>query len=1306
MLYQELLSDGVPERGGYDIEQVVIRLEEELEIEAFSDAWTFVARRHPVLSTRFRWRGVVRPEQEPQAGVVVPVSCGDWSAATEPQQFRLREEFLAHDRQLGFDLTSAPLLRITLFALGNGRWDLLWTFHHILLDGRSFARVLREVWDTYAALVRGEAPSLPPAPRHYFDYIAWLARQDRSASLPFFKALLQGKTAPTPLPCAEPAPRPLRRKGHGEVTRRLDPEVTEALKDLARRNRTSLGSVVQATWALVLSRMSGDDDVLFGVTRSTRRSSLEADAEAMVGLFINTLPARIRIEGDATVAQLLTATHAQSVALRVHDQTSLVEIQGQSEIPRGTPLFETLLMFDNRDLNCTLRRDDPAWKKRTCTLHEQPSTPLTVIVVDDEATDLRVLFDRRRFRDEVAERIIDYLVTAFGALPTKERVGDIDVLPARERETLLFGWNNTALGFDRHRLIHQPFEAQVDRAPHAVAVELEGALLTYAELEARANRVAHALRARGLGPGRYVGVCLSRGFDLVAALLGISKSGAAYVPIDPEYPRERVAFMLADAQAALVVTEPRFHGCFAAPILSVEGEEVTLAPAPPPAPVASSPDPCYAIYTSGSTGRPKGVILTHRAVINTFEWVSRTFGVGPSDRLLFVTSPSFDLSVYDTFGALGAGATVVIASTARMQEPRELACELVNQRITIWDSAPAALQRLVPFFQPGRPGALRLVMLSGDWIPLSLPVDLRIAFPDAQIMSLGGATEAAIWSNWFPVGEIDPRWTSVPYGRPIQNARYHVLDRRLQPVPTGAPGDLYIGGTCLAEGYLNRPELTAERFIADPFRAGERLYRTGDLARYFDDGVLEFLGRADFQVKIRGYRVELGEVEAVLTSFSEIREAVCTGWVDTSSFKVLVAYVVLLPGAHLGAEELKERVAVALPDFMVPSRVIFLHALPLSSNGKVDHAALPTPTNQSMAGAHVAPRNEVERRMVAIWEDLLGCERIGVTDNFFSAGGDSLLAVAVVSRVKGELGINLPLSRVLERPTIEGLLASIEQPLSLRRHLVTLKSHGRRPPLVLVSGIGGFGFIFRGVVARLGADQPVHVLHAVGAENETEGVEHSIEELASIYEPQVLDVCQQGPIVLGGYSFGVLIAFELALRLERAGRPAPLLVSFDGFSPGHPEMLPLPERLVAHVKNMANQDWPGLKSYLRDRVTNLNRRFDKAKGNDAFAPPSGLDSAVDQRLRLVAAGLWRARNSYRPTGMVSADLLLLKAATPLEWPGSRTDAHYGWRPYIRGRIETAVVPGAHLHLFAPENAPRMAEELERGLRALWEKTQA
>ena len=1313
MLFQSLL--GQSSRGeGYDIEQMHMVFGEPLVPAVLARAWTLVARRHSLLSSSFRWEGVSRPEQRVEPDVSVTVEVEDWSGLTEEERSRRLTDFLARDRARAFDLAHAPLMRLTVFPIGSGRADVVWTFHHLLLDGRSMPQVLVEAFDAYAALVRGDTPTFGAAPRPYRDYIDWLAARDTRRSLEFFRKLLRGKATSTPLPLAEPATRPLAGAGYGEVVHRVDPDVAARARAFVEATRastgTTLGTLVQAAWALVLARTTGQDDVVFGTTRACRRSALGGDAEAMVGLFINTLPVRAHVSDSSTVAELLGALRGQSLALRDHEHTPLVEVQGVSEIPRGTPLFETLLMFENRELNHALRAADARWADRTVRLHEQPAPPLTVTVFDDQELEIRVLYDRRRFRDAVVDRIAGYLATAISELARdpQRALAAVDVLPEAERRTILSDWNRTSRPFEVS-LIHARFEERARLQPHAVAVEADGESLTYAALDERANRLAHALAARGAGPGEFVGICLERGADLIVALLAVAKSGAAYVPLDPAYPVDRIAFMLEDAKTRLVVTEARHESIFArasndasaCPRLVIDGADAALIarmPAVAPARTSSADDVCYAIYTSGSTGKPKGVVLTHEAVVNTFDWVSRTFGVGPGDRLLFVTSPCFDLSVYDTFGALGAGATVVVAGRSLLTDPEALAAAIVERRITIWDSAPAALQRLAPFFPPSaRDSALRLVMLSGDWIPLPLPDTLRDAFPRARIMSLGGATEAAIWSNWYPIETIDPRWSSIPYGRPIQNARYHVLDARMRPVPPGVVGDLYIGGTCLAQGYLHRPELTAERFVADPFSEspGQRLYKTGDLARYFDDGELEFLGRADFQVKIRGYRVELGEVEAALAQADGVRDAVCVACKDASGQKSLVGYVVAHEGKAVDPEAIKAYVATRLAEFMVPSRIVPLAAIPLSPNGKVDRAALPDPSaSRASSPDLVAPRSEIERRMAAIWQELLRRDRVGMHDDFFALGGHSLLAVMLVSRIERDFGVKVRLSSVLQNPTVGKLAAAVQDatpPDRQHKHLVTLRAEGTRPPLFLVSGAGGFGFCFQGIARFVNGRHPVHVLNAIGAEDDREGVERSIEEAAAIYLPQILASAPRGPIIVGGYSFGVLVAFEIAHRLRQLGREVPLLVSFDGFAPGYPEQMPLPRRLLDHAKELFRGD---ARAYTRARMANVWGRVLERLGRAEDRLPSipDADAATDRRLRRLEAALWRARGLYRPARRWTGDLLLLKTSLSERWLGNdMNDPLYGWRSHVEGRIAVSTVAGGHHSMFEEDNQRLMAE---------------
>src|SRR3569833_520071 len=583
------------------------------------------------------------------------------------------------------------------------------------------------------------------------------------------------------------------------------------------------------------------------------------------------------------------------------------------------------------------------------------------------------------------------------------------------------------------------FVVLVARAPAAVAVVSEGESLRYGELNARAKQLARNLRQQGVGPGQRVALCMGRSAGLIVGLLGNLKAGAAYVPLDPSYPSERLAYMLADSAAVValsagpareVLQGALGEGMPRVAVIDLEADVASWSAHSDEDLDAgevgvSSTSLAYVIYTSGSTGKPKGIEVSHTPVVNVVDWVNRTFAVGAADSLLFVTSIGFDLSVYDIFGILAAGARIWLASERMINDPQRLAQILSEEGITFWDSAPSALQVLVPYLknQPTRSASLRLIFNSGDWIPLALPGAKRAAFPQARFISLGGATEATVWSNWFEVQDVQPQWKSIPYGMPIQNARYYILDGSLRPAPVGVSGDLYIAGGCLANGYTDGG-LTRERFIASPFVPGERLYKSGDLARYYPDGNMEFLGRNDFQVKIRGYRIELGEIEAQLAGCEGIREAVVLAREDVPGDKRLVAYYTVAAGSQVSAEGLRTQLLRTLARYMVPVAYVQLESLPLPPNGKLDRKGLPAPEGEAYArGAYEAPEGEIERTLARVWSEVLRVEQVGRHDDFFELGGHSLLDMTLVGRVSKAYAIELKVKEVFRNPTVRKMTA-------------------------------------------------------------------------------------------------------------------------------------------------------------------------------------------------------------------------------------------------------------------------------------------
>ena len=681
-------------------------------------------------------------------------------------------------------------------------------------------------------------------------------------------------------------------------------------------------------------------------------------------------------------------------------------------------------------------------------------------------------------------------------------IAKLPMLTALERQQIVEEWNDTAGDFPREAAIQDGFEQRAVQAPEAVAVVAGGREFTYRQIDERANRLARYLRSQGIGPGTFTGICLKRTEESIVAVLAVLKAGGAYAPLDPSYPKDRLAFMLQDTKAPVVITQSALlerlpEGESRYLCLDQLGDELGCQSTEKLECLSGPDDRAYVIYTSGSTGRPKGVLLRHRPVVNILDWVNATFQIGASDRLLFVTSLSFDLSVYDIFGVLGAGGSIRVATEEELRDPARLLNILKTEPITIWDSAPAALQQLVPFFRSNiRPnvaefarirasetspnsgefgygtlndGGLRLVMLSGDWIPVPLPDQVRKTFPNCRVVSLGGATEAAIWSNWYPIGEVSPNWPSIPYGKPIRNARYHVLDKYLQPVPVGVPGELHIGGDVLADGYLNREDLTAERFIADPFCHAKpqaaKLYKTGDLARYFPDGNIEFLGRIDSQVKVRGFRVETGEIEAVLIQLAGVREAIVKAHKDSSNLNYLVAYVVPCPNCRVEAVDMMQSLRQKLPEYMVPASIAFLDAMPLTPNGKLDRAALVPPVKRVSTAPYEAPKNDTELVITEVWAHVLGIEKVGRTDHFFELGGHSLRAAETIALLQEKFDVELKLPTLFEKPTVAALAEEVRRAARLsERAVIQRRGNIRRAPASLIQQ--RFWFLDRNIADR------------------------------------------------------------------------------------------------------------------------------------------------------------------------------------------------------------------------------------------------
>jgi amino acid adenylation domain-containing protein len=1048
---------------------LAVRLSGRLDLDALRASLNQIIVRHEALRTTFATRAG-QPVQVIQPPAEVELRLSDLGRLPQDEREERARQELSAAVGYSFDLSRGPLLRAHLLRLGAEDHIFLALTHHIVFDG-SHDLFYQELAALYNAHLRGAEAALPALPIQYADYAGWqrrwLAGPRLEAQLDYWREQLSGDLSPLNLPTDRPRP-PLQSFNGARRSFSLPAGLAAGLKSLSASAGLTPFMVGLAAFQALLQRYSGQDRIAVG-TPVVNRS--QPAAEALIGNMVNTLVLRTDLGGNPTFAELLGRVREVALGAYLHQDVPfelLVDaVQPARDFSRN-PLFQVMFVFQPAPLQ------GPALSGLAATALPVDSGTARfdlLLALWDGGTEIAGMLEYNR--DLFDERTIERMQAHFTNLLSSavadpgRRLADLELLGPAERQMIVHEWNATARDYRRERCLHELFEDQAARNPAALAV-LDGAgELTYRELNERANQIAHLLRARGVGRGAMVGVYMERSLELIPALLGVLKAGATYVPLEISYPQARVAWILGSLNVRCVLTS----GARLADLEAIRSDVPGLAdavcpdlaagdatagglrawgqpdlagqPRSNPPRSSTAADLAYVIFTSGSTGTPKGVMVRHRPAVNLIEWVNRTFGVGRADRVLFVTSICFDLSVYDIFGLLAAGGSIRVAGEDELHDPERLVAILAGEPITFWDSAPAMLNQLAPLLPPAPPAdhPLRLVFLSGDWIPVALPDQVRSAFPRASVISLGGATEAAIWSNYYPIGRVAPEWTSIPYGRPIQNARYYILDARLQPVPVGVAGDLYIGGECLASGYVNDPALTAGKFLPDPFsgESGALMYRTGDQARFWPDGTMIFLGRLDHQVKIRGFRIELGEIESVLGAHPGVREAVVMAREDTPGDRRLVAYVAPPAGATApGAAELRQHLQARLPEYMLPAAFVALEALPITANGKLDRKALPAPDRHrpELAAGYQAPADEVEARLAAIWAEVLGLEAVGVHDTFFDLGGHSLLATRIMFQVREEFQAELPLRDLFEHPTVAGLArmlrAAADQPAASR----------------------------------------------------------------------------------------------------------------------------------------------------------------------------------------------------------------------------------------------------------------------------------
>jgi amino acid adenylation domain-containing protein len=1010
------------------------------------EALTEVVRRHAALRTSLP-DASGEPVQVVHPAEAVRIPLDDLSELP-PRERRLRlDELSATHARLLFDLVDGPLWRARLVRLDAREHVLLLVIHHTVVDGRSVHLLLSELCELLDAGTDGRRPRLPELVIDYPDFCAWQREHHSAAALPDDVAYWRGHLAGAPgvLEMPTDRPRPPQPSTQGATqTRTIGPELGQAFDRLCRAHGATPFMGGLALYALLLARYAQTEDLVVGVPVSGRT---RPDTQALIGMFVNTLPVRVDLAGNRTFSELLERVRVAALGALAHQDLPLDQLIEELRPTRSvahTPLFQVSFTFEDAHRE---RYETSACQLELEVLDNGGARFELGLAVAPSDDGLRLVLDYREELwdgDSIRRMLAHYEGLLRGVVADPDRpIRYVPMLGADELRTMLVGWNDTAGPYPDRSCVHELVTRQAQATPDAPAIAFGGADYSYETVEARANQLAHHLQALGIGPESRVAVFMERSVEMVVGVLAVLKAGGGYVPIDPTYPRERVAFMLADSSAEVVLTQPRLaqrlpHGTGAVVELDAGAQRFSHLPSAPPPQRALPANLAYMIYTSGSTGRPKGTLVTHRSVCNFVTTVRELFSIGPHDNVLQFASLSFDVSVFEIFGALTNGARLCVPTEAARLSMTDLEAFMEAHRITIVDIPPAVMTLLPGGAFP----ALRVAFVGGE--AFSGGLVNRWSVPGRRFYNGYGPTESTVTvivEECRAAGDYD---SPPPIGRPMRNHRAYVLDRWLEPVPIGVPGELFIGGAGLTRGYHGRPGLSAERFLPDPVVFGERMYRSGDLVRYLPDGRMEFLGRCDDQVKLRGFRVEPAEIEAVLEGHPDVAEAAVAVREDTPGVKRLVAYVV----AHAdrpSARALRAHVAEKLPPYMVPAAFVTLPSFPLSPSGKVDRTALPPPGRESYASAtrRQAPRNRRERALAELFARLLGVEEVSVDDDFFELGGHSILAVQLVWGARQAFGVEVPLVTVFERPTIEALAVAVEEAMLQTAEAVALAAPAR-----------------------------------------------------------------------------------------------------------------------------------------------------------------------------------------------------------------------------------------------------------------------
>jgi amino acid adenylation domain-containing protein len=1297
---------------------IAIHLTGRLDVAALQKALNALVKRHEALRTR-----VTHDDGEP-AQTIAPMSLVDipiidLSGLSPEEAARETERAIAHCVRRRFDISKDLLVGPTLIRCGDQDHTLVLNLHHICADGPSMGILHQELLEFYQAFVQGEQPELAPLPVQYADFAEWQRRvytkQALGKQLAFWTKALDGAPASLDLPTDFARP-PIQTFRGSRFFFNFPAQFAESVKRFSSQHGVSQFMTLLAGFEVLLHRYTGEQDIVVGTPLANRP---RPELEGLIGFFLNTLALRVDVSGDPSFAELLKRVRKTSLEAFSNGDLpfeQLLEALNPERDMSRSPVFQVMFThqaaptasFRLRDLQLVSRELETGTSKFDL-----------FFVMQDRASGLGgyVEYNTDLFEPATVERMVAHLqqlVESAIAAPQKS-ISHLSMMSAAERHQVVEHWNHTQAVYPSDKTIPDLFDEQAAKAPMQIALIDAGRTVSYEELSRRANQLARKLKTLGLTTEAPVGLFLERSTEMMVAALAVLKAGGAYVALDPAYPESWLKFLLDDSQAGIVLTVENLlgelpqHGGTTL-CLDRDRAEIELESADPLPNVAVSDGLAYLIYTSGSTGTPKGVMGLHRGAVNRFTWMWREYPFLERDVCCQKTSPNFVDSVWEMFGPLLGGVPSLILDDDTMKDPMELVTKMAEARVTRIVLVPSLMRLLLETYSQ-MPESLHrpnFWISSGEALTADLVERFQVLVPGGRLLNLYGSSEVAADVTFFECNAPAGPNTKIPLGLPIANTQVHLLDGQLQPVPVGVPGEIYAGGDNLARGYYRRPDLTAERFIASPLpEFPGTLYQTGDVGRRRADGEIEYVGRSDQQVKIRGFRVELAMIESVLSGCAGVKAAIAVAQKDKSGEMSITGYAVPAFGYRLQEDLLRRAMRERLPEHMVPARVVVLDKLPLLPNGKVNRRALPRPDLQAVSSSEPAQyaRNEVERRLVAIWEDLLHRDEIGVNQSFFDLGGHSLLVSQLILRVNREFGKRVSLADVFHALTVERLAKLLEEqdrPADSAGGIVPIQPEGRALPIYCVRG----GPLFLGLARKLGNDQPFLGLELSEAEVRKLPQPHRFEDMAAAFIRVLRQQQPHGPYQLCGLCVNGALAYEMACQLEREGEQVPLLIVLDTQNPANywdyktHRFQYIIQKGMFHLTKLVRPGQGGFEGYVRHRWAGLRRRVKALRWRMAGVQVNGHRMETPEDFDpIVHPASWR----YQPQSFGGRMVLFQSTETP---KGTYWNYELGWKGLAKGGLEVIWLTGSHLGMFEDPNVTGMADHVRHEVEQVQEQIAA